>query len=97
MLILAPVKMKSNYKQIDEENMKTKKTVCAAMAVVGVCMFFLYGNGKQRKITNELAFENVEALADEESGFVQCWGNGSVVCPLTGTKVEYIKGRSLLY
>ena len=39
--------------------MKTKKTICAAMAVVGVCMFFLYGNGKQGKITNKLAFENV--------------------------------------
>ena len=77
--------------------MKTKKTVCAAMAVIGACLFFLYGNRKQKEITNELVFENVEALADGESGVVQYWGSRSVVCLLTGTKVEYIKGRSLLY
>lgn len=63
---------------------------------VRVCSL-LYGNRKQKEITNELVFENVEALADGESGVVQCWGSGSVVCTLTGTKVEYIKGRSLLY
>lgn len=77
--------------------MKTKKTVCAAMAVVGVCMFFLYGSGKQRKITNELAFENVEALADEESGVVLCWGSGSVVCPISQSKVGFVRERSLWY
>lgn len=67
------------------------------MAVIGVCLFFLYGNGKQRKVTDDLMFENVEALASGESSVTQCFGSGSVICSPSQTKVAFVRERSLLY
>lgn len=74
-----------------------KEAVCTAMAVIGVSLFFLYGNGKQRKVADDLMFENVEALARGENSSVRCWGSGSVICSPSQTKVAFVRERSLLY
>ena len=39
----------------------------------------------------QLAFDNIEALAaDEQDVPTNCWGSGSVDCPVTKVKVEYV-------
>lgn len=40
---------------------------------------------------NTLLLDNIEALAaDEQDVPTNCWGSGSVDCPVTKVKVEYV-------
>lgn len=65
-----------------------------AFCAVGGGIFFSVRNHVKTEKANELLFENVEALADGETGGVCLW-SGSIVCPQTQVKVAYIDSYSL--
>ncbi len=75
-----------------------KKVVCMAAAVFCVCVSLFFSENSQKEVTNDLVLENVEALAGGEGEQqVLCVGSGSVVCPVTKQKVEYVFQRSMLF
>lgn len=41
--------------------------------------------------SEDLTLTNLEALADNESTIISCYGVGSIDCPLTKTKVKFIE------
>lgn len=73
------------------------KICLMAVAFCGICggIYLSLQNQVKAEKTNDLLFENVEALADGESNGV-CYSSGSVVCPYTNVTVLSIKYRSLL-
>lgn len=67
-----------------------------AVVLCGMCggIYLSLQNQVKAEKANELLFENVEALADGETGGVCLW-SGSIVCPHTQVKVAYIDSYSL--
>ena len=67
-----------------------------AIAFCAVCggIFLSVQNCVKTEKANELLFENVEALADGESGG-NCKWTGSIVCPQAQVKVAYVSYYSL--
>ncbi|WP_459190098.1 NVEALA domain-containing protein [Parabacteroides sp. APC149_11_2_Y6] len=66
-------------------NMK-KKFIKGTIAIIFLCCICFFYTSKKVSV-NDLAFENIEALAQGESGVnVRCYGKGSVECH--GHKVE---------
>lgn len=50
-----------------------------------------YGSVQQSEDLNTLLLENVEALADgEEPSYIDCYGHGSVDCPINHVKVKEV-------
>ncbi len=46
---------------------------------------------KQKMHFGAIILDNIEALAaDEQNVPTNCWGSGSVDCPVTKVKVEYV-------
>ena len=66
-------------------------SLCAVGAITAFC------SQKSGKKMDDLLLKNVEALAwGEGGGYTSCFGVGSVDCPTTQYKVEYVmSGYSL--
>lgn len=75
---------------------KMKKVICMTIAVIGVCGSISLSNKEQWETANDLVLENVEALADGESGVPICFGTGSLVCPATRQNVKIVRIRSIV-
>lgn len=72
-------------------------------AIVFICAFACYGFASvffstDRKVPSSCLFENIEALASEESGNGRyfCYGSGTVDCP-DGSKAEYVADNFSLF
>ncbi|EKU90350.1 NVEALA domain-containing protein [Bacteroides oleiciplenus] len=73
---------------------KIKIVVISLCAVVSITVFCSRKSSKQM---DDLLLKNIEALArGEGDGYTYCLGVGSVDCPITQYKVEYVmSGYSL--
>lgn len=62
------------------------------LASVAFALFLVgYGSVQQSEDLNTLLLENVEALADgEEPSYIDCYGYGSVDCPINHVKVKEV-------
>ncbi|WP_294597911.1 NVEALA domain-containing protein [uncultured Bacteroides sp.] len=67
------------------------------IGLFAVCAFTAFHGFKSEKKVNDLLLMNVEALAYDESDVpIRCAGTGSVDCPGTQIKVQYVvEGYSL--
>lgn len=73
-----------------------KKVVLTVLVVTAVAVTV----GKlsdQRRPTNNLLLENIEALAEGETEETRCWGIGSIYCPQTRQCVAYVLVNHNLY
>lgn len=71
--------------------MKTKLLIVGSLLMVVTAIYFCVNSEKTE--LSDLLLKNVEALADNEyDSAVHCFGNGSVDCPHTNVKVEYVMG-----
>lgn len=71
--------------------MKTKLLIVGSLLMI-VTVTYFYVNSEESEL-NDLLLKNVEALADNEyDSTVSCLGRGSVDCPHTKVKVEYVMG-----
>lgn len=68
---------------------KKKKVLLAGLLLVASVTFTSYSHSKEKEFQN-LVLENIEALAAGEGGMNACIGSGSLDCPLTHDKVEYV-------
>ena len=75
--------------------MRKKMFFCVIVMIIAVVSISYMHT--DRRMSSDLMLKNVEALADEESGVVLCWGSGSVVCPISQSKVGFVRERSLWY
>ena len=67
-------------------------SVAVVVSIIGYCKIH------QSENLNTLLLKNVEALADDEDfGRIDCFGLGSVDCPITHIKVVYATGTYSLY
>lgn len=68
-----------------------KKYLKFGFFIFVVLAFVLINKKANRaKTSNALLLSNVEALAAEEAARTYCFGTGSVDCPITHVKVEYV-------
>ena len=76
-----------------------KRKVQIGVFCLTVITFFIYMKANRSGKVGDLLLDNVEALAGGESDFNgDCLGIGSVDCPISNTKVEYLlEGMSLRY
>ena len=66
--------------------------IIAIVAIAAVAGYNVYVSQSNAKLSN-LALNNIEALADDEHvAITQCFGKGSVDCPKSHRKVEYVFG-----
>lgn len=74
-----------------------KKFTIIILSVGFLVSAFCWSRSNQKVELNPLLLDNIEALASNESAqATYCYGSGSVDCPITHTKVEYvIKGYGL--
>lgn len=61
--------------------------------LIGICGWYMYQN-KQQILLPDIALKNIDTLAEgEDAGKrYQCYGTGSVNCPINGTSVQYVYG-----
>ena len=68
-----------------------KKLVVFLFCIVAILLVQHLGSDKN--VQSALLLYNIEALAyDEHGAFTQCFGKGSVDCPKSHRKVEYVFG-----
>lgn len=65
-----------------------KKYVIYLMIVVGMATVAKLKVSQNRDSFSELALKNIEALSSNEYNQYICFGQGEVVCPMTGRKVN---------
>lgn len=69
-----------------------KKVVIFISLMIATAFIYSYSDSEKAGL-NALLLENVEALAGGEyDDTIECWGDGTVDCPYTDVKVEYVFG-----
>lgn len=74
-----------------------KKVLFISLFLLAVIAVSFQSYSEKNKL-GDLILENIDALAsDDEWGYnVECWGSGSVDCPITHVKVKFVaEGYSL--
>lgn len=68
-----------------------KKILFAGLFLVTITTVTFYSHSRKKDL-GSLMLENIEALASGESGTTTyCLGTGSVDCPITHVKVEFVR------
>lgn len=68
--------------------MKKKTLFISLFAIVMVALSFQFNSDKRN--LESLMLENIEALASDEWISPRCFGSGSVDCPVTHVKVDFV-------
>lgn len=74
-----------------------KKVLFIGLFLIAVVAVSVQSYSEKNKL-GDLILENIDALAsdDEWGENVECWGSGSVDCPITHVKVKFVmEGYSL--
>lgn len=71
-----------------EKNFKMKAKLIF-LSVIFSLGSYCFVTGK-KQVISDIALYNIEALAAGESTFIQCYGEGTVDCPIDHSKVNYI-------
>lgn len=74
-----------------------KKVLFIGLFLIAVVAVSFQSYSEKNKL-GDLILENIDALASDSEwgGNVECWGSGSVDCPITHVKVKFVvEGYSL--
>lgn len=70
--------------------MNMKNSFKVAITVATFALFDYLNFIEAFRKTHSLTLQNIEALAGNESSMYSCIGKGSVDCPMSNSKVEYV-------
>ena len=65
-----------------------KRIFICLVAVVGLATAVTLKASQKRSKLSEMALSNIEALSSGEYNEYVCFGEGEVICPLTGNRVN---------